>query len=202
MSAITSNNYSGMELSDLLAALNAEHGRAIRSARTTIDHATRCGEMLIEAKARIQHGQWETWLEDHTQVSLRTSQRYMRLASNTTSVSLLDGDMGIAEALEMISTPTTPKAAPAVKPKVEKPSVVTLEAEILEPLTEKESARLAELEAKIVNIINPPDDKDPIEAAIGKLVFVLLSRACSADYINSLAESVTMIENANREEKL
>ena len=183
--------YAAMDLPDLLDAIHMEHDRAIRSAKTTIDHATRCGNMLLAAKEKVQHGDWEQWIDANTTLSSRNAQRYMRIASKASSMTLLDGGMGIAEALEMISTPTTLKVDQVEKPRVSRDAAsVTIEAEIVEPLTEKESAGLSELEESIENVINPLEDKDPIDAAIKKLIFALLYRACTAEYINSLSESI------------
>ena len=181
MSEIITSTYSSLELSDLLGAINAEHGRATRSARTTIDHATRCGEMLLAAKSKVAHGQWESWLEENTGVSLRSSQRYMRLAANTT-VSLLDGDMGIAEALEMISTPSVAEPTPAVKKS--KPSMpaatVTVDAEIVPHHQEHKPLHTAIKEHL------PTIAPAPVHEAIDRLVFVLIQHNCCAEYIEDL----------------
>ena len=205
MNAITTTDYTALDLPSLAFAIVSENACAIRTAKTAVDHAIRCGEMLIAAKAKVPHGEWESWLEENAEVSLRTSQRYMRLASNTTSVSLLDGDMGIAEALEMISTPTAPKTDPVAKPKTEKPAVVVVEAEIVKPLTPKEATRLVELEAVIENATKKAEElqegEDPVEAAIGRLVFILLSHRVSATYIHGLADSFLIIDAADQADK-
>jgi hypothetical protein len=66
---------------NLAERIEAEHQAATSAARTAIEHAVECGKLLIEAKAQIGHGGWLVWLEAHTSVSARQSQRYMRLAS-------------------------------------------------------------------------------------------------------------------------
>jgi hypothetical protein len=45
-----------------------------------IEHYRRAGEMLIEAKAQVEHGQWLGWLEANFHLSINTAQDYMRLA--------------------------------------------------------------------------------------------------------------------------
>ncbi len=43
------------------------------------EYALAAGEHLLEAKDKVQHGDWEGWLEKHCQVSKREAQRYMKL---------------------------------------------------------------------------------------------------------------------------
>jgi hypothetical protein len=175
--------YAAMDLPDLLDAIHMEHDRAIRSAKTTIDHATRCGNMLLAAKEKVQHGEWEKWVDANTTLSSRNAQRYMRIASKASSMTLLEGGMGIAEALEMISTPTTLKVDPSGKPKISRDAAsVTIEAEVVEPMLEKESARPSELEESIENVVNPPDKKIIIREDNGMAIWA--SAKCQLDRIS------------------
>lgn len=75
MSAITA-------LTDLAAEINQAHQLAEQSARMAIDHARRAGELLIQAKAAVPHGQWLPWLSENVTVGVRQAQRYMRLAQH------------------------------------------------------------------------------------------------------------------------
>jgi hypothetical protein len=43
-------------------------------------HYRRAGEMLIEAKSQVSHGEWMQWLEDNFHLSWSTAKVYMRLA--------------------------------------------------------------------------------------------------------------------------
>lgn len=38
------------------------------------------GRRLIEAKAQLQHGEWKPWLEEKVEFSVRTAQRFMKIA--------------------------------------------------------------------------------------------------------------------------
>jgi len=67
-------------LQDLAAQIEAEHQAAVGAARSVTDHAVACGRLLIQAKARLAHGEWLPWLEGNTTVSIRTAQVYTRLA--------------------------------------------------------------------------------------------------------------------------
>src|ERR1700752_1534300 len=67
-------------LADLAARIRAEHEAASGAFRRGAEHAMRAGDLLIEAKARLKHGQWLRWLAEHCEVSERAAQLYMRLA--------------------------------------------------------------------------------------------------------------------------
>lgn len=43
--------------------------------------ARNCGELLLEVKATLKHGEWLTWLADNFGGSQATAWRYMRVAS-------------------------------------------------------------------------------------------------------------------------
>jgi Protein of unknown function (DUF3102) len=67
-------------LTDLAARIKAEHQASANAMQRGVEHAIRVGELLIEAKDKISHGQWLPWLTEHCAMSERTSQLYMRLA--------------------------------------------------------------------------------------------------------------------------
>lgn len=76
MSDITLSN----SLTDLAARIRAEHEGAQAAVRRGIEHAMAAGDMLIEAKKLLKHGQWLPWLRDHCEMPDRTARHYMRLA--------------------------------------------------------------------------------------------------------------------------
>jgi Protein of unknown function (DUF3102) len=45
-----------------------------------VEHAIGAGELLIEAKKKIKHGEWLPWLETNCELARRTAQAYMQLA--------------------------------------------------------------------------------------------------------------------------
>lgn len=67
--------------------INQEHELFTTSMRTSLDHAIRCGQLLIEQKERLEHGEWLPWVMENCAFSERHAQRYMELALNTTRVS-------------------------------------------------------------------------------------------------------------------
>jgi hypothetical protein len=92
MRAIMKSDHMPMEidrsnsLADLAARINAEHKATADALKDSVRHGIVAGELLIEAKAKVPHGQWLPWLQDHVQISERTAQLYMRLAKNRAAV--------------------------------------------------------------------------------------------------------------------
>lgn len=90
--------------------INEAHQAACNAAQSAIEHARRAGDLLMEAKAQIPHGEWLPWLAEHCPtVPERTAQAYMRIASrwpeleaaaNTQRVTYLP----IRQALALLST--------------------------------------------------------------------------------------------------
>jgi hypothetical protein len=92
-------------LGDLAARIRAEHDAAGTALKKSVEHAMAAGEMLIEAKAQLQHGQWLPWLES-CGIAERTAQRYVKLARNRV---LIEGkpdtvsDLSISSALALVT---------------------------------------------------------------------------------------------------
>jgi hypothetical protein len=67
-----------------LPALSNDIKAAMAESKAHAQHAVsaaqRAGELLIQAKKLVLHGQWETWLAENCEVSARTAQAYMRLS--------------------------------------------------------------------------------------------------------------------------
>jgi hypothetical protein len=68
-----------------------------------VTHAIRAGELLIEAKAQVRHGEWLPWIEANFPGRPRTAQDYMRLARNARRVAYLPS---VREAVAALSEPT------------------------------------------------------------------------------------------------
>lgn len=67
-------------LFDLALTINSHHQLAYRSALDVLDHAIRCGEALITARALVPDGQWGKWMEANLEISEVAAGRYMRIA--------------------------------------------------------------------------------------------------------------------------
>jgi hypothetical protein len=85
----------------LAERINAAHFSVEEFFQGALKRAVHVGELLIEAKQQVKHGQWLPWLKQNCpKISDRTAQQYMQLAANTTKIADLDG---IASALKFLS---------------------------------------------------------------------------------------------------
>ena len=64
-------------LDDLAKQITAEHNAATGAARSAVEHAHRCGQLLIQAKQQLRHGKFLPWLKNRVKLSPRQSQKYM-----------------------------------------------------------------------------------------------------------------------------
>jgi hypothetical protein len=98
--------------------INSALLEAERHARQVVAMAIRAGTMLVEAKGRVGHGNWEAWLSDNiTAVKPRTAQAYMRLATKFRQLPDPEAqrvaDLPLRDAIKAIATPavTPPRAS-------------------------------------------------------------------------------------------
>jgi Protein of unknown function (DUF3102) len=73
-------------LCDLAARIRSEHEACGQALKASVEHAMSAGDLLIEAKAQLQHGQWLPWLKDNCGLSPRMAQNYMRLADHRAEI--------------------------------------------------------------------------------------------------------------------
>jgi hypothetical protein len=96
-------------LADLAARIRAEHEATSTALKSSVEHAMRAGDLLIEAKAQFKHGEWLPWLAEHCAMSERTAQLYMRIAKNRATIEanirngVADLTLGQAAALMMMT---------------------------------------------------------------------------------------------------
>ena len=105
-------------IDDLAARIVAEHKAVRATMKSTLEHALACGDLLIEAKAKLAHGTWRPWLAEHCALlSERTAQVYISLAKNRTAIraaieaksaDAADLTMTIRDALELIARQAEP----------------------------------------------------------------------------------------------
>lgn len=70
-----------LSLSRLAVDILEAHHAFIATATSALEHAKQAGELLIEAKNQLPHGEWLPWLEAHCpNLSPRRAQGYMRIA--------------------------------------------------------------------------------------------------------------------------
>ncbi len=93
LAALAGNN----TLPDLAARIRAEHTAIHGLLGESIRRAMAAGDLLIEAKALVRHGQWLPWLRDHCTISERTAQLYMRVAKNRAEIEKRSDDCGFED---------------------------------------------------------------------------------------------------------
>jgi N6-adenosine-specific RNA methylase IME4 len=69
-------------LSELAARIRAEHEATIAGFKRSLEHAMTVGDLLLEAKDLLKHGEWLPWLRENTRIDPRLAQIYMRIARN------------------------------------------------------------------------------------------------------------------------
>lgn len=90
---------------NLARKIEAEHKDATKAARDALKHAYRCGQLLIEAKQEIKHGEFLGWVGLHCHVGERQARRYMTLARGWEHISKTDSmsDLTLAMAGKLIA---------------------------------------------------------------------------------------------------
>lgn len=73
----------GLTLPELARGIEQEHQLVVQAGTSMIEHAIKAGEMLVEAKAKVEHGEWERWLlQNFPDRHPKTHRLYMRLATH------------------------------------------------------------------------------------------------------------------------
>src|SRR5687768_15050907 len=88
----------------LAEQIRAEHEAAESDWRSALGHALRAGELLNEAKERVEHGDWSRWLRINFPASERTARLYMQAAANRQRVAEV-GATSLREAVKAIAKP-------------------------------------------------------------------------------------------------
>lgn len=110
-------------LKQLARLANLSHRWAKASGQAAVEHAAAAGEALCRARELCERGEWAAWVRRNFDGSLRTAQRYVRLAryvagtiSNATHLSPLPGTRA--------ASPIVPHAvgdAPVLAPVADRP---------------------------------------------------------------------------------
>jgi hypothetical protein len=95
-------------LADLAARIRGEHEAASMALRRTVEHAMAAGDLLLEAKEQLKHGQWLSWFSDNCAISDRTARLYMTLARNRGTIEPEIGnvaDLTVRQAVALVTVP-------------------------------------------------------------------------------------------------
>lgn len=90
-------------LAVLAADIKATHKAIKASAEQMAEQAIAAGNLLIEAKAAVRHGEWRSWLDINVGMSERSAQRYMQLARSGMKSATV-ADLGIRAAVEALAS--------------------------------------------------------------------------------------------------
>lgn len=99
------------------AKINTIQKHIETNAAKMIELAAECGELLVAAKKKCKHGEWQAWTAANIRIKPRQIQRYMALAENWDAISNTSSKthLTLEDALRSIKTP--PKAkTPEVEP--------------------------------------------------------------------------------------
>jgi hypothetical protein len=90
----------------LAAEINEAHALAMQHAGEAVAQGIRVGHLLLEAKAKIPHGQWLPWLRANVTFSDRTAQSYMRIAHKSPP-EIRNGaaDLSLRKAIQHVAGP-------------------------------------------------------------------------------------------------
>jgi len=94
-----------------LAELLRLHGEIAEAARTSLDKAIRCGEILAGQKASVAHGKWLPWVKENLPFTDRTARNYIRVFEHRDAIkseSLSD----LTAAYAMLAAPKAQEPAP------------------------------------------------------------------------------------------
>src|SRR5438105_8374890 len=67
-------------------------------ALTTLQRARKVGQLLLEAKGQLKHGEFLPWVEKHCDISVRRAQCYMKIAERWTLIEPHKGHLTIETA--------------------------------------------------------------------------------------------------------
>src|SRR4051794_39372415 len=73
-------------LTNLSQRIKDAHGKAATAFRAGLQHAKRAGELLIQAKQQLQHGDLGDWIEANCKLTWRTANLYMQIAKGWTEL--------------------------------------------------------------------------------------------------------------------
>ena len=119
-----------MKLPELTRAIKDRVAQITSSLRTSVACAIETGTLLIEAKKRVGHGNFERWVANNCELSPATARRWMvelaekrpELEKQLAAKSLNLSDLNLSSARRLIAPPPAPtpdqsEPAPKAKPK-------------------------------------------------------------------------------------
>jgi 16S rRNA G966 N2-methylase RsmD len=106
---LTTTKSTGIALSALARKIDAEHRQVEAATLSAILHARNAGQLLLEAKGRLRHGEWLPWLAANCEVKERQARNYMRIAERWELIANRQraADLSVRGALELMGLITS-----------------------------------------------------------------------------------------------
>jgi hypothetical protein len=108
-----------VDTAHIAAEITEAHLNALAAGRSALTYAKRAGELLIDAKEQVPHGEWLPWLSEHCpQVSEQQAQRYMRIARRWSEIEAVVSDpsrvtdLPVRQALALLAEPNPDRESP------------------------------------------------------------------------------------------
>jgi len=140
-------------LADLAGRIREEQAGIRNAFKRGIEHAMAAGDLLIEAKEQLVHGQWGPWLEDNCEMSARTARRYMYLASNRDAIeakmaTVANLNLTVRGAVKLLAAPVDEDDTPGGEQERERAVIAEALPLILHQIITDESER-ADFESRV-----------------------------------------------------
>ncbi len=108
-------------LGDLAVRINAKNDMVITALHSALGYALNAGDLLIEAKRLLKHGQWLPWLAANCSIPPRTVSHYMALAKHRAEFCDENGNLlpiSVRHALDVLhpEDETDPAAPETIEP--------------------------------------------------------------------------------------
>lgn len=101
-----------VRLDELAAKINEKHAACTKAMQDGLCYAVEAGKLLIEAKARHEHGGWLRWVGKNCQFKTRLAQKYMQVAREYPKLTGTNtprmAHLGFGETLRLLATPRLP----------------------------------------------------------------------------------------------
>ena len=106
----------------LKGEINANHRECLRAGNETIQHAVQAGELLLQVKSLVPHGQFEKWVKQYCDFSHDVAKGYMALQRQLSTFSkgerahLLDTAGSVTSLKKLLKPKENSKSSPKRSP--------------------------------------------------------------------------------------
>jgi hypothetical protein len=177
----------------LAAQIKEQLGLACKALRNSLNHARKAGQLLRQAKAQCDHGQWIPWLEKHFRISARTAQQYMQIDEGWTAIKAKAkrvSHLGVRDALKLLAKPKTESPTPKAEPKKPKAKLHPIEQKLR--AAEQSATEMRSTLQEVLDDDDWPTDSS-FRADVGKRAKEL------ADKCKAIVKAITAISKRSKQ---